>query len=128
MSTIIRGSDGFDTNDVVSQTEYDSYDSGWIYPTFQNGWVNYGTPFGYARYRKINNVVHIEGLIKSGTISTSLPCFILPEGMRPQHRLLKATFSSNGAGRLDIDTNGYVIPHDGSNAWYSVWCSFVAEN
>ena len=128
MSTIIRGSDNFDSNDVVSQTEYDSYDSGWIYPTFKNGWVNYDGSYGYTRYRKINNVVHIEGLIMSGTISTTLPCFILPEGMRPQHRLLKATLSNSVVGRLDIDTDGYVIPHSGSNIWYSVWCSFVAEN
>lgn len=128
MSTIIRGSDNFDTNDVVTQTEYNSYDSGWLYPTFQNGWVDYDSTYGYTRYRKINNVVYIEGLIKNGTISTSLPCFTLPVGYRPAHRLLTSTFSNNAIGRLDVDTNGYVIPYSGSNAWYSVWCSFVAES
>lgn len=133
MATIINGSDNFNTNDVVTDTELNTTvssieDSGWITPTFENGWTHYTSPYGDVRYRKINGVVHIEGLMRNGTISTSLPAFTLPVGFRPKARILGVTFSNDNAVRLDIDTNGYVIPYNGSNAWYSVWCSFVAHN
>jgi len=133
MATIINGSDNFNTNNVATDTELNTAvssieDSGWITPTFQNGWTHYDTTYGDVRYRKINGVVHIEGLIKSGTISATQPVFTLPVGFRPKTRLLKATFSNNSVARLDIATNGYVIPYSGSNVWYSVWCSFAAHN
>ena len=133
MATIINGSDNFNTNDVVTDTELNTAvssieDSGWITPTFENGWTHYPSPFGDVRYRKINGVVHIEGIMKDGTISNTLPAFTLPVGFRPKARLLRATQSDSVLGRLDVDTNGYVIPYSGSNAWFSVWCSFVAHN
>ena len=133
MSTIINGSDNFNTNNVATDTELNNAvssidDSGWITVSFQNGWSHYDSTYGDVRYRKINGVVHIEGLMKGGTISTSSPAFTLPVGFRPKTRLLGVTYSSGGAGRLDINTNGYALPYSGSNVWYSVWCSFVAHN
>lgn len=133
MATIINGSDNFNTNNVATDTELSNAvssieDSGWITPTFQNGWTHYTAPYGDVRYRKINGVVHIEGLMKSGTISSTLPAFTLPVGFRPKAKLLGATQSNSVLGRLDVDTDGYVIPYTGSNVWFSVWCSFVAHN
>jgi len=103
-------------------------DTGWLYPTFQNGWVNYDTYYGPTRYRRVNNIVMIEGLVKSGTIGSNSSVFTLPAGFRPATRILSSTTTSpNAHARLEITPSGNVIPYTGSSTWYSVWCSFVAE-
>lgn len=67
-------------NDIAATYQPKIYDSGWIYPTLQNGWVAYddSRPF---KYRKIGEVVYIQGSIKDGT-HRSVVC-TLPEGFRP---------------------------------------------
>lgn len=107
-------------------------DSGWIIigsagaPAFQNNWVDYGTSTYFdPRFRKINGVVYIEGLIKNGT--TSLAAFTLPVGYRPYCRLIFATDADSAFGRLDVNDNGDVLPIVSSNAWVTLNCSFVAH-
>lgn len=53
-------------------------DTGWVTPTFQNGWG------GFARYRKDSaNNLHIQARLSTvGTSSTSLPAFTLPAGFQ----------------------------------------------
>lgn len=67
-------------NNIVTTYQPKIYDSGWIYPTLQNGWVAYddSRPF---KYRKIGEVVYIQGSIKDGT-HRSVVC-TLPAGFRP---------------------------------------------
>ena len=48
---------------------------------FTNSWVNYGSGYETARYRKIGNQVFIEGLVANGTAGSSV--FTLPVGYRP---------------------------------------------
>lgn len=95
---------------------------------FQNTWVHYDTSlYGPCRYRKTSSgLVVMQGLMKSGTISTTLPAFILPVGYRPSVRLLITTMSNSAISRMDIETNGNVLPYSGSNAWYSIACVFYA--
>ena len=71
----------------------------------------------------MDNIVHIKGLVKDGTIRKSV--FTLPEGARPNQRVLKATYSDSNVGRIDIDTDGKVLVVDGSDSWFSVECSFI---
>jgi len=103
-------------------------DTVWLYPTLQNGWVNFNTEYGSMRYRRINNIVTIEGLVKGGTIGYTSPVFTLPVGFRPASRILGATTTDpNVHARFDIKPTGEVLPSLGSSNYYSVWCSFVAE-
>ena len=99
-------------------------------PAFQNGWVNYGSAnFLEARFRKINGVVQVEGLVKNGTIAGQDPIFTLPEGYRPYARVIKCTITYNNTdGRLDIASDGRINPVAGSNTWFSIFARFVAAN
>ena len=48
----------------------------------QNGWLNYGAPYGPGRFRKLaSGLVVMEGLIHSGTPNTI--AFVMPVGYRP---------------------------------------------
>ena len=104
------------------------WDTGWLYPTFVNGWVNYGSPFTVARYRRsAGRVVHLDGLIKSGTINTA--AFTLPSGFRPSYRLITCAVDTGNAApeRLDIHATGVVHPVSGSNGWVTLQTVFVAD-
>lgn len=111
----------------------DQYDSGWIYPTLENGWNNSSAHASPVRYRKIGNVVYIAGSITGGTFRSTI--FTLPVGFRPggnyQVTLIRATA---GYARLHINydgkNNGRVILEnvDGTNEEVSLFnISFIAE-
>lgn len=53
----------------------------WRAPTLLNSWVNYGSGWDTAGYKKDNGIVYIKGLVKSG--ADSVPIFVLPAGYRP---------------------------------------------
>lgn len=124
-------------NVTVSGTLNDATieDSGWLVigqpgaPAFQNSWVDYGAGYGETRIRKINGVVHMEGIVKSGSAANA-HIFYLPVGWRPRQNVIMAGLANNAFGRLQVDyANGAVYYQTGgSTAWQSVWCSFVAHN
>lgn len=98
----------------------------WSVPTFTNGWTNFGTGFQAARYCKINGIVYIEGLIKTGTMGS--PAFTLAAGHRPAASLLIGVGDgANSIGRLDITAAGGVTPSTGNPAYFQITCSFVAS-
>lgn len=86
-------------------------------PGFLNSWVNFDGGWGPAAFwRDPLGIVHLRGLIKSGTVGQ--PAFNLPPGFRPA---VNETFSvlSNGAlGRVDVLTDGSVSPMSPSNNAY----------
>lgn len=89
--------------------------------TFTNSWVNYGIgTFPPARYRKDGQgFVHLGGVIKSGTMGSS--AFTLPAGYRPSHTNHPFAIASNGAfGRVNVKSDGTVVPADGSNIWFAL--------
>lgn len=90
----------------------------WIAPTFTNSWVNYDVTYNQCGYYKDNfGIVHLRGLVKNGVDGTSI--FTLPAGYRPQYRELLVIASVDHYGRLDIPTDGTVIPSAGTteNGW-----------
>jgi hypothetical protein len=96
-----------------SASQYD-----FIVPTLINSWVNYGDPAigadaGY--YKDTDNIVHLRGLVKSGTIPSA--AFILPSGFRPQYPLYFPVASNNAFGMVIISTGGNVIINQGSNVY-----------
>jgi hypothetical protein len=100
----------------------------WIIPSYQNSWVRYDGTWSQEGYLKDRaNIVHLRGLIKSGTIGSS--AFTLPVGYRPASQLLIGTISNNAIGRVAVYTNGQVIPQTPStNAWVALdGITFVAD-
>lgn len=97
-------------------------------PAFSGTWVNYDTAtFRGARFWKDPmGIVHIEGLIKSGTINTT--AFVLPEGYRPGNALIFASDTSTGHGRLDVAVTGNVLPVSGGTGYFSINCNFKQES
>lgn len=87
----------------------------WNAPTLINSWVNFGAPFNPVGYWKDpNGVVHLRGMVKSGTINTT--AFTLPLGYRPANSELFAVPSNSAFGRITVDAGGGVTPDIGSNA------------
>jgi len=101
----------------------------WAAPTLTNSWVNYGSSYNGAAYRKdAQGYVHLRGLIKSGTVGSA--AFTLPAGFRPGGgTILHATISNSAIGRVDIATTGTVTPASpSSNGWVSLeGITFLAE-
>lgn len=96
-------------------------DTGWIAPTLLNGWSNFGGGHAVAGYRRMNGVVHLKGLIKSGTIG-GVAALNLPAGFRPAEQLLLPGADGTNAtnGRIDIYPNGDVQMVSGNNAFFGL--------
>lgn len=96
----------------------------WIVPTMTNGWLTYDAdPGGWSGpgyYKDSAGVVHLRGLIKSGTVGAS--AFTLPVGYRPADgNLLIGTISNGAVGRVRVSTDGTVMPESpSSNAWVAL--------
>lgn len=94
-----------------------------IAPTLLNSWVNNTVGFQTAGYYKDNfGIVHLTGLIKSGTTTVGTNLFILPVGYRPTGALSFPTYSNDGAtiGTLQILSGGNVNIVTGSNVSFSL--------
>ena len=85
-----------------------------------NSWVNYyATTEGKVKYWKdAFGVVHLTGLIKSGTIANI--AFTLPEGYRPNTQIIQAVASNDLFGMAVIQSSGTVDPNVGSNTWFAL--------
>lgn len=90
-----------------------------------NGWVDFGGGvFAEAAYTKdALGWVHLRGLVKSGTINTTI--FTLPVGFRPAQQCIFATAAANAANvyqRLDV-TAGGIVRQDSAAAGTNVYQS-----
>lgn len=89
-------------------------------PTFQNGWINFDTTtYRGARFWKDSvGLVHIEGLVKSGTANSVI--FVLPAGYRPGLGHVFATDSNSGHARIDVAPTGEVKQVSGGQSYLSI--------
>ena len=99
----------------------------WTAPTFTNGWLNYGGGFQtVAYYKDFLGIVHVRGLIKSGTLSQ--PMFTLPAGFRPSATIGFATNTDTGIGNLQVTALGQIqIVSGGTGFVYLDAIQFRAE-
>ena len=75
--------------------------------TFTNSWVNFGAPFGTAKYsRESNGIIRLSGVVRSGTAGQSI--FTLPEGFRPLDTKIFTIINGGVLDRLDITNTGTV--------------------
>lgn len=90
-------------------------------PTLLNSWVNYGgTRQAAGFWKDKESVVHLEGVIKSGTTTSPTILFNLPAGYRPSLRNKFATVSNSAFASIFIDTDGNVYYESGSNVEFSL--------
>jgi hypothetical protein len=105
-----------------------AFDTVWKPMAYQNGWLDYGSPFGPCGYRKLpSGLVILKGICQGGT--APLICN-LPAGYRPGYQcLLSVQTSPNAVCRLDISTSGDVSHTGGNSGWLSFNSTvFLAEN
>ncbi|AXG72241.1 hypothetical protein KORDIASMS9_04509 [Kordia sp. SMS9] len=97
-------------------------DSGWQNASLENGIQNYGSTYQFARYRKKDGVVFIEGLVRNGTPTGSqTDVFTLPSGYRPNRRIILNTImSGNVMTRIDVLATGEVRCYNYSTSWTSI--------
>ncbi len=93
----------------------------WTTCPLQNGWENYGSPYGNAEYTLTSaKVLVMRGLIRNGTTTAGTTLCNLAEGSRPE----KAGFflvASNGVpGRIDVNPNGNVTIFSGGTGYLSL--------
>lgn len=91
--------------------------------SFSGTWVDYHTtsdpqwaPSSYVI--DAMGWVHLRGMVQNGTINTT--AFVLPVGYRPGFSHLFAPNTSAGLGRLDIRSDGSVIPVSGGTGFFSL--------
>lgn len=94
----------------------------WQTVSFQNGWTNYGGSYNEGGYFKDSmGIVHLRGLVRTGSVGNAYTIFTLPDGYRPARReLLCAGTYPEAHGRVDVETNGRVIPYSVNNGWVSL--------
>lgn len=70
----------------------------WRVPVLGNSWVNFASGWAVAGYKKENGLVMTKGLIKNGTLNTSI--FTLPVEYRPgeTRMFLASAFALNSGG------------------------------
>jgi hypothetical protein len=109
-------------------TAWVSPNSGWITPTLQNGWINFGGAYRTCQYIKLNGVVYITGLIKGGTTAASTVLFNLPAGYRPGGDLFMGTQSGGVLATINISVGGNVsLSANVSASSLTLQFSFIAE-
>ena len=102
-------------------------DSGWITATLNSPFTNYGGTWAVASYRKINDIVCIQGLVLMNGASNGSTLFTLPSGYRPTGYIMFAGFNGNaGHARIDIETDGDVILQtQAANSWVTLTMTFM---
>ena len=64
-------------------------------------------------------MVHLRGMVKVGTTGVNATIFNLPAGYRPFARELRIVQTSDSFGRVDILSDGRVVPYSVNNNWVS---------
>jgi len=105
----------FNTNNGILVQE------GWTGAPLVQSWVNFNSEYNScAFYRDKQGRVHLRGLVKNGLTGNNRTIFTLPGGYRPQGRELRTVMSTESLGRIDILTNGRVVPTSVRNGWVSL--------
>lgn len=84
-----------------------SGDTSWTVPTLGNSWATYGAGWeGPGFMLDSMGFVHLRGLIKSGTVATTV--FTLPAGYRPINGHIFSGIAGVGGCRIDVASSGTV--------------------
>lgn len=82
--------------------------SSWTALTLNTGWVNYGAPYDNAGYKKVGDLVFLEGFVVR-TSGTETIIATLPVGYRPAAQKYYTVGTSTGYGVIAITTAGQIV-------------------
>jgi hypothetical protein len=93
--------------------------SRWTALTLLNGWTNYGTGYPFGEFRMHpGSLVEVRGMVANGTASDIAQ---LPEGARPQYRLLLPSIGGgNSLGRIDVTNTGFINYQAGTKSFMTL--------
>ena len=92
---------------------------GFIAPTLLNGWADFGGSYNPAGYYKDRfGVVHLRGLVKSGTVGAAI--FTLPAGYCPANKEVLSSISNGAIGYYELSNTGNMVLIAGSNVYASL--------
>ena len=105
-------------------------DSGWIAATLNSPFANFtgSADFGSVEYRKIGDIVNVQGLLDANSASDGSTIFTLPSGYRPKKKLIFTVENGNTVtARIDIHPNGTVEAHAIANngTWLNLSMTFM---
>lgn len=84
-------------------------DNRWNKLTYHNGWVDFtDTTWLMASYRKEGDTVHLGGMMRHATPTTTGIAAVLPEGFITPKVVSFPVMASTGMARVDLTTDGYV--------------------
>lgn len=122
---------------VVESKKAEKHSPAWITPTLLNSWVRHSTARPTLRYYKDSlGVVHLEGVIRSGVVTSGTALCNLPVGYRPALTVSCVSYSSNGTtvgmGLIDVLNDGTLqLGTTGTPTFYNglmfISLSFLAE-
>lgn len=93
-------------------------DSGWKNAQLRTGFTVYGASWQVPRYRRMNDVIYLDGLVKH-SLSAGL-IFVLDPGFRPSRQILFSAISNNALARINIFPNGEVHGVNLNPTWVSL--------
>lgn len=96
---------GITAKDTV-ELLHSAKDSGWIKPTLTNAWETYDETIAYRK--DATGKLHLKGTARYGVLNYAI--FQLPTAFIPTRNISVVVLMRDGYGRLDINTQGYVIP------------------
>lgn len=98
--------------------------SSWSNITLLNSWVNYETSavtYPNAQYFKDSmGIVHLRGLIKSGTTTTGTSIGVLPSGFRPEFRQHFAASTNSAYCTIRVDEDGNIRLTGATTTWVAL--------
>lgn len=107
---------------------HEGMDTGWLYPTLLNGWVDYGGVYAATAFRRSpGGVVEVRVMIKSGIAVVNTPVMILPAGFRPAGGQIFIGESSSVYARVNIDSAGVIEIITADSSYVSINLMFKAE-
>lgn len=84
-------------------------DNRWKTLTYQNGWVDFtDTTWRMASYRKEGDTVHLSGMMRHATPTTTGIAAVLPDGFITPKVLSFPVMASTGMARVDLTTDGFI--------------------
>lgn len=106
----LSGSGGF-LKGAIKQVEFDQggrlfKESSIFVPQLQNNWTEYRTDYPFFVEKDTDGFVHLNGLIKDGTVGTGIAAFTLPTGLSP---IAKKIFFLGDGTKIAIDTQKVVV-------------------
>jgi len=98
----------------------------WRTITMSASWVSFGGVYNTPAWKFAGDgAVVMRGLVKSGSLSTSVPAFTFPAGLGPAGTEIFQQASDIGQCRVDIRNDGGLLMYGYYNGGNNAWVSFA---